>query len=184
MSTGRRNRTEGSRPLSQAARQRAKARELALRILYQYDVVSAITPEAWDDALEHIRLPERDLAFSKQLIEGVQGCQPFLDPHIDRFSEGWPVARQPVPDRNILRIALYEMVATPDTPVAAVANEAVELAHQYGTEDSPRFVNGVVGAFSRHLDTLRTDFQSYLHDSKEPTDASPDADTEGEPDTT
>ncbi len=184
MNTGKRNRNEGSRQLTQAAKQRAKARELALRILYQYDVVSSVTPEAWNDALEHIRLPERDLVFSRRLIEGVQGCLRFLDPRIDRFSENWPVNRQPLPDRNILRIALYEMVAMPETPVAAIANEAVELAHQYGAEDSPRFINGVIGAFARHLDSLRAEFTDYLHQSASVSDTLSAADMEGDTDIT
>lgn len=110
----------------------AEAREAALRTLYQAD--QRREPPDTDD------LSERTAA----LVTGVWADRGGLDETIGRVSTGWRVERMPVIDRNILRIALWELLNRPDVPVAVVISEAVRLAKLYSTERSGGFVNGVL----------------------------------------
>jgi len=83
--------------------------------------------------------------FVVDLVAGVSAHRDEIDHLIGRFSRGWTLARMPVVDRSLLRIATYELAHRPDVPVGAVISEAVELAKQFSTDDSGRFVNGVLG---------------------------------------
>lgn len=83
--------------------------------------------------------------FVADLVAGVSLHREEIDGLIGRFSRGWTLARMPVVDRSLLRIATYELAHRPDIPVGAVISEAVELAKQFSTDDSGRFVNGVLG---------------------------------------
>jgi N utilization substance protein B len=83
--------------------------------------------------------------FVADLVAGVSVHRDEIDGLIGRFARGWTLARMPVVDRSLLRIATYELVHRPDIPVGAVISEAVELAKQFSTDDSGRFVNGVLG---------------------------------------
>ena len=85
------------------------------------------------------------LALSQTLLEGLRGRQQVLDELIQGYAPAWPVQLLSPVDRNILRIALYELLYHPDTPAKTAVNEAVELAKVFGSESSARFVNGVLG---------------------------------------
>ena len=85
-------------------------------------------------------------ALATLLVEGVEQHQPQLDAAITAHSTGWTLARMPTIDRTVLRIAGFELLGRPDVPVAVVLNEAVELAKRFSTDDSGRFVNGVLSA--------------------------------------
>ncbi len=89
--------------------------------------------------------------FTAQLVDGVARVGPELDVIIGRLAKGWTVQRMPVLDVNILRLALFELRDLPDIPVGAVISEAVELAKQYSTEESGRFVNGLLGTAAAEL---------------------------------
>ncbi len=80
------------------------------------------------------------------LVEGVEQNQSRLDEAITAHAKGWTLARMPIIDRTVLRIAGFELLGRPDVPVAVVLNEAVELAKRFSTDDSGRFVNGVLSA--------------------------------------
>ncbi len=94
-------------------------------------------------------LGEATPEFAEALARGVQENLPQLDAVLGDHSEGWTVARMPAVDRAILRLACYELLHREDVPVAAVVNEAVEAAKELSTEDSGRFVNGVLGPIAR-----------------------------------
>jgi N utilization substance protein B len=87
--------------------------------------------------------------FAWDLVEGVLANRATLDAEIERFAPEWPVAQLAPIDRNILRIALFELRYQPETPAAAVIDEAVELAKDFGSEASPKFVNGVLASVVR-----------------------------------
>ncbi len=89
--------------------------------------------------------------FVGDLVAGVSAHREEIDGLIERFSRGWTLARMPVVDRSLLRIATYELAHRPDIPVGAVITEAVELAKQFSTDDSGRFVNGVLGQIAASL---------------------------------
>ena len=91
----------------------------------------------------------RVMDLAEQLARGARAARKELDKTIRRLSKDWPPARQPAVDRNILRLAIYELSLPDSTPAAVVINEAVELAKRFSTADSGKFINGVLGPASR-----------------------------------
>lgn len=91
--------------------------------------------------------------FSVTLLEGIAHRTPELDALIATYARGWSIERMPVVDRNLLRLGLWELVAS-DVPVAVVIDEAVELANELSTPDSGRFINGVLAAVARSEDDV------------------------------
>lgn len=85
------------------------------------------------------------IAYATRLVDGVQERAADLDAWIVRYAERWALERMPVVDKNVLRLALYELVAEPDVPVAVIINEAIELAKSLSTDESGRFINGILG---------------------------------------
>jgi len=125
---------------------RRRARDLALQILFQCDVGRVPVGEALTAA--RTRETGADWEFIEALCRGAVAHQRELDDLIVPLLQGWSLERLASVDRAILRMALFELQSM-DTPAAAVIDEAVELAKRYGTEDSGRFVNGVLGAAVR-----------------------------------
>jgi N utilization substance protein B len=124
---------------------RRKARRAAIQILYQADVTGT-EPDA---VLTERATMEPVPPFARELVTGVDKLLPQVDQILEEHAEGWRVARMPAVDRAILRVAVYELLARPDVPRAAAINEAVEAANELSTEDSGRFVNGVLGRIAR-----------------------------------
>ena len=106
--------------------------------------------EWWDEDEE---LPEGSVEFAEELLDGVAKSHPGLDNVITRYAPAWPVSQLSVIDRNILRIALFELIYTPGTPRKTAINEAVELAKIFGSESSARFINGVLGSAMSGLES-------------------------------
>jgi len=126
---------------------RSKARKRAVDVLFEADVRGT---EAVSTLAE--RLAQADPPVPKyavELVEGVTGCLADIDEVLGAHSEGWSVERMPPVDRAVLRVALYEMLWRDDVPDAVVIDEAVELAKSLSTDESPRFVNGVLGRILR-----------------------------------
>jgi len=123
--------------------ERRKARRAALEILYQGDILGLTVQRILD---EHLYLRQDALPeFGECLARGVGERHDEIDRLISTYADNWTIDRMPVVDRNILRLAVYELVAEPDIPPSVSINEAVELAKVYGTEDSGKFVNGLLG---------------------------------------
>ena len=125
---------------------RRKARKRALDVLYEADLRDLPPGQVLDSYLQRIEKPRPDhLDYAIGLIEGVAQNLDRIDELIASYAEGWTIDRMPVVDRNLARIAVYELlyVAEIDDPVAI--SEAVELAKQMSTDDSPRFLNGILG---------------------------------------
>lgn len=120
---------------------RRAAREAALRALFAMDMGG--------DRLEPEDLRPDDYRFFDELVAGASARRGELDSLIEGHAEGWPLHRMAVVDRNLLRLALYELTAEPKTPAAVVINEAVELAKAYGTAESGKFINGILGRIAR-----------------------------------
>ena len=91
-------------------------------------------------------LPSNALGFAQELLQGVCNNSQALDEVIRTYAPAWPVNQLPLVDRNILRIAIFELTYTPEVPQRAAVNEAVELAKSFGSDSSGRFVNGVLGS--------------------------------------
>jgi N utilization substance protein B len=124
---------------------RRQARELALSLLYEADAKSA-TP-----ASVLAEFPIDPDPFAADLVAGVGDHQSEIDDLIRRFAKDWTLERMPVVDRNLLRIGTYELLRRPDVPTAAVISEAVELARRYSTEESGRFVNGMLARIATEV---------------------------------
>jgi len=131
--------SRGAGPLANAD-DRSDARERALILLYEAEA-KGIAPV---DVLSAQISPPDEM--TSLLVTGVQTNQEQLDSAIAAHSKGWTLQRMPTIDRNVLRIAAFELLARPDVPVAVVLDEAIELAKRFSTDDSGRFVNGVLSA--------------------------------------
>jgi N utilization substance protein B len=123
---------------------RRRAREAALQILYCVDLAGDTIERAERLHWEHLAASVEGRDFAHILVWGYQAHADEIDGMIRRVSEHWRLERMPRVDRNILRIAAYELMFMPDVPRKVTLNEAVELAKRYGSEGSPGFVNGVL----------------------------------------
>lgn len=119
---------------------RREARERALELLYEGYAKGSSAEDVLDS------LVVRPEPYAEELVRGVAERGEELDELITRFAKGWTLERMPVLDRTILRLAIYELVAGDEPPVGVVISEAVELAKRYSTDDSGRFVNGVLAS--------------------------------------
>jgi N utilization substance protein B len=125
-------------------RDRRLARKLALEILYEQEIVAGdwrlIAKRRLDENLD-VQVVE----FCRRILKGLDRNRSTIDATIEERTENWALDRLPLIDRNIMRLALYEMFYEPKIPTSVSINEAVELAKEYGGVDSSRFINGVLG---------------------------------------
>jgi N utilization substance protein B len=119
-----------------------------MHLLYEAEAKSQSPLEILRD------LPVVPDAYALTLVEGVAAHQAEIDGLIAGHASGWELGRMPAVDRQLLRLATYELLAEPEVPAAVVIDEAVELAKQYSTEESGRYVNGVLAAIGRRLGRL------------------------------
>jgi N utilization substance protein B len=127
---------------------RRRAREIALKVLFQVDLVNAEPFTVFNYLLTEHPLSDEMAAFSRSLIKGTINNQSEIDDYIKRYSIEWELPRMAGVDRNILRIGVFEMLYK-KTPINVAINEAIELARIYSHEDAPRFINGVLGRIAR-----------------------------------
>lgn len=127
---------------------RHDARRQAIDILYQADVLGEL---ALDVADEWAAAGKKIAPFALELVQGVSDHLDELDTILGEHAEGWSVPRMPSVDRTLLRVGCYELLHRPDVPSGAAIDEAVEAAKVLSTEDSGRFVNGVLGKIAREL---------------------------------
>ena len=132
---------------------RRKGRIAALQVLYELDSTAHAWRGTLGRALEDDTLPQEAKAFASGLVEGIVERLSFLDEKIQTHAPTWPVGQLSAVDRNILRIAIYEILLNNKTPPKAAVNEAVELAKSFGSESLHRFVNGVLGSV---MDTVES----------------------------
>jgi len=128
--------------------ERRKARALALRALYELDSVGHNIGEILDRLLSTEKLSEENVQFARDLVEGVTRRQKEIDGKIQSFAPAWPIDQMALVERNILRLAIFEILLDNKVPVKAAINEAVELAKIFGSNSSSRFINGVLGSVS------------------------------------
>ena len=131
---------------------RSKARKAALDILYESDIRNLSPMDMLRDRESDIEFVIRD--FTKQLVLGVAQNRERIDEIILMRAKGWAIDRMPVVDRNILRLAVQELLFDKSTPHSVVIDEAVELAKSLSTDDSSEYVNGVLGAIYEVKDDI------------------------------
>ncbi|MGE5507112.1 MAG: transcription antitermination factor NusB [Chitinophagales bacterium] len=138
---------------------RRLARETALKILFQVDVGRAPVEEAIANTVEQPEVSAEAAQFAAELARGTAERRSEIDRLLSMFAVDWPVERMANIDRNILRLAVYELLLVPDVPASVTVNEAVELAKRYGDAQSPKFVNGILGNLVRQLSAARRERQ-------------------------
>jgi N utilization substance protein B len=125
---------------------RRKARIAALKALFEVDSAHHPPGQILDRLLEESPLPDDAAEFARHLVQGVIDNGEHLDETIRKNAPAWPLEQVAAVDRNILRLAIYEVLVDNRVPMRAAINEAVELAKEFGGEASPKFVNGVLGS--------------------------------------
>ncbi len=130
------------------AGKRRKARIIALKALFESDSVGHPPEHSLDRLLEDSPLPSDAEAFARHLVDGVLEHREHLDEIIRKTAPAWPLEQLAAIDRNILRLAIFELLVDNRVPMRAAINEAVELAKQFGGDASSKFVNGVLGSVS------------------------------------
>lgn len=137
---------------------RTRARSVALQALYEIDLTGHQPGLVWEQRSADEQLDARLTEFARQIIFGVLPIHTLLDEFIAQYAPEWPMDQVATIDRNILRIALWEFAIYRKTPIKVVINEAVELAKTYGSDSTPRFVNGVLGSLADHQNEIRQHF--------------------------
>lgn len=134
------------------ARLRRQARTVAFQTLYEVDLARHPPGEVLSRITAELTVPEEARAYARELVRGVLEHRRELDALIQEKAPAWPIAQMSAVDRNILRIGLFECLHRRDTvPPRAAINEAIELAKTFGSESSPRFVNGVLASVVESL---------------------------------
>jgi N utilization substance protein B len=128
---------------------RRKARELAVQLLYQHDLAKGDPEEALALFWEHFPAEAEVREFSQQLVLGTLDRLAVIDELLSEASEHWSLGRMSAVDRNILRLATYELLDRSDIPPSVSINEAIEIAKKYSTPDAAVFINGVLDRVKR-----------------------------------
>jgi len=128
---------------------RRKARELALRMLYQVETNSDDPELALTNYCETFPYQQDIIDYARRLLSGIKQYQDMIDTKIVAASEHWRLDRITYVDRNILRVGIYEMLFAPDVPPKVSIDEAIELGKKYGNEDSRVFINGILDKVMR-----------------------------------
>jgi transcription antitermination protein NusB len=127
---------------------RHKARTIALQALYEVDSAARPADSVVERLLSETDLNEETAAFVRELVAGTVGNRDKIDGSIKKYAPAWPLEQIAMIDRNILRLAIFEILFDNKVPVKVAVSEAVELAKTFGSESSPKFVNGVLGSVS------------------------------------
>jgi N utilization substance protein B len=128
---------------------RRNSRELALQALYQGELAGETGLLDFEEFCVHFQVNKKAIPYARKLLQGVQGKREEINQRISRYAENWRLERMSVIDRNILRLAVFELHYQDDVPTSVAINEAVEIAKRYSTDDSGSFINGVLDAMAR-----------------------------------
>lgn len=138
---------------------RTRARSVALQALYEIDLTGHATGEVLQERLVENPLEDTLFQFAQQIVLGVLPITAQIDALIGHYAPEWPLDQVAAIDRNILRIAIWEIAVDRQTPLKVAINEAVELAKLYGSDSTPRFVNGVLGSLALHQNEITQKFR-------------------------
>ena len=128
---------------------RRKSRELALQALYQGEQAGQNGLLVFEEFCAHFQVNKKSIPYAKKLLDGVQEKADVINQLISKYAENWRLERMSVIDRNILRLAVYEVHYQDDVPISVAINEAVEIAKRYSTDDSGPFINGILDSMAK-----------------------------------
>lgn len=138
---------------------RTKARSIALQVLYEVDISSHKPGIVLSDRFTRLKMEDTLKRFISEIVSGVVEHTDVMDEFIADFAPEWPLDQVAAIDRNLLRIALWEIAVYQKTPIKVVINEAIELAKIYGSEGSAKFINGVLGGFIDNIEEIRSNIE-------------------------
>ena len=136
--------------------QRKKARELALKCLYAHESTGQEVDAVCESLIVTSDLNEESTHYADRLFRKAVELLAEIDSQIEKYSQNWRIERIAMVDKNILRIAICELVAFPDIPARVAINEGVELAKKYSSQESSRFVNGLLDAVHKQMEKAAT----------------------------
>ena len=139
---------------------RTRARSIALQALYEIDMTGHLPEVVLANRLAETPLEDNLFEFARSIVFGIQPIVNELDLIIAKHAPEWPLDQVATIDRNIMRIALWEIAVSNQTPLKVAINEAVELGKLYGSESTPRFVNGVLGSLALHYNDIVQHFKT------------------------
>jgi len=128
---------------------RSTSRRLAVQILYQMDLCEASFEQAAEAAFSNTNYIDETINYAKELAKNTWENKKDIDEIISEKSKDWSIDRLAIVDKNILRLALYELLKTPDLSKNVIINEAVELAKKFSDIEAPKFINGILGSIQK-----------------------------------
>ncbi len=131
---------------------RRRARELAMQALFYMDINDNLSDELLDRFCRNFSPSPKTMSFLLKLVNGVLEAKPEIDALIERFSKNWKIPRMSFVDRNVMRIAVYELLYCIDIPPKVSINEAVDVGKKYGSEQSGAFINGIIDSIHMAVD--------------------------------
>ncbi len=138
---------------------RTRARSAALQALYEIDIAGHPAGIVLEERIAEAELDDNLASFTRQIVTGVIPLAEQLDHFIAQHAPEWPLDQIAIIDRNILRIALWEIAVSDQTPIKVAINEAIELSKTYGSDSTPRFVNGVLGSLAARQAEIQQAFR-------------------------
>jgi N utilization substance protein B len=147
------------------------SREYAMQALFFMDRRRDNSDKNLADFQRSCPPPQKALPFFNRLVRGVMGMQPVIDTIVERFSDNWKISRMSCVDRNVLRIAVFEMCLCDDIPIKVSINEAIDVGKKYGTKESGAFINGILDSvhlaienqtLNRELTDIKTRFEAEV----------------------
>ncbi len=131
---------------------RRQSREFAMQALFDMDMSHDSSDERFSLFCQNFDPPEKAKPFLIKLYKGVVEHKTYIDSLIDRFSSNWKIERISCVDRNVMRIAIYEMLYCDDIPAKVSINEAIDIGKRYGTDESGAFINGILDSIRKMID--------------------------------
>jgi N utilization substance protein B len=159
-SKGGKRRKAPSEARTQQIQHRRQARELAVQVLYEVDVTDHTVAEVLARTRAQLELHDDAFAYVSLLVRGIHTEREEIDERLAAAAPAFPVAQLAPVDRNILRVAIYELLRQSDVPSKVAINEAIELAKRFGGDSSGKFVNGVLGSVFKQLESERSNTAS------------------------
>ena len=146
---------------------RTRARSVALQALYEIDIAGHPPGQVLQERIEDAELDDNLANFCRAIVLGVVPITAELDGYIAEHAPEWPLEQVAIIDRNIIRIALWEFAIYTKTPIKVAINEAVEMAKSYGSDSTPRFVNGVLGSLATRQNEIKQALSRFASGSEE-----------------
>lgn len=146
---------------------RTKARSVALQALYEIDITNHPVGTVLENRFTDAGMEESLEEFSRSIVLGIAPIRNILDEYIALHAPEWPIDQVSTIDRNLLRIALWEFAVSEATPIKVAINEAVELAKIFGSDSTPRFVNGVLGSLASRKNEIVQSLHNRLADKSQ-----------------